>query len=118
MVYGYSLSNLGLVIALLICIAPTIMLVYAANMYPDYSKKDKSDMVESYKEARYNINRETAVKKSINSIIWTLAVVLYFIISFVTFDWQITWVIFPMALCVQSIVRLIFNLREDRNHPQ
>ncbi|MDE6925442.1 MAG: permease prefix domain 1-containing protein [Acetatifactor sp.] len=118
LVNGYSLGSLGLVIALLICIAPTIMLVYAANMYPDYMKKDESDMVESYKEARYNSNRETAVRKSINSIIWTLAVVLYFVISFATFDWQITWVIFPMALCVHSIVRLIFSLREDRNHPQ
>lgn len=116
--YGFSLSNLGLVIALLICIAPTIMLVYAANMYPDYTKKEESDMVEKYKEARYNSNRETAVRKSITSIIWTLAVVLYFIISFATYDWQITWIIFPMALCIQSIVRLIFSLREDSSRPQ
>ena len=114
--FDISFTVLGLVVALLICIAPTVMLVYAANMYPDYTKKDENNMVESYKEARYNSNRETAVRKSINSIIWTLAVVLYFIISFVSFDWEITWVIFPMALCVQSIVRLIFSLKEDRNH--
>ena len=116
--YGFGLSNFGLVIALLICIAPTIMLVYAANMYPDYTKKDESDMVEKYKEARYNSNRETAVRRSINSIIWTLAIVLYFVISFATFDWHITWIIFLMALCVQSIVRLIFSLRKDSNHQQ
>lgn len=116
--YGFSLGNFGLVIALLICIAPTIMLVYAANMYPGYTKKEESDMVEKYKEARYNSNRETAVRKSITSIIWTLAVVLYFVISFATYDWHITWIIFPTALCVQSIVRLIFSLREDSNHLQ
>lgn len=116
--YGFNVGNLGLVTALLLCIAPTIMLVYAANMYPDYTKKEESDMVEKYKEARYNSNRETAVRRSINSIIWTLAVVLYFIISFVTFHWEITWVIFLMALCVQSIVRLVFSLREDSSRQQ
>ncbi|MCM1212941.1 MAG: hypothetical protein NC331_16780 [Lachnospiraceae bacterium] len=56
------------------------------------------------------------MRKSVNSIIWTLALVLYFIISFVTYAWEVTWVIFPMALCAQSIVRLIFSLREEENH--
>ena len=94
---SFDLSSFGLVVALVICIAPTIMLVYAANMYPVYRKKEEGDMVEKYKEVRYNSNRETAVRKSINSIIWTLAVVLYFVISFVSYEWQITWVIFPMT---------------------
>ena len=114
--HGYHMGNLGLVIALLICIAPTIMLVYAANMYPDYSKKEGSNMVERYKEDRYSSNKETAVRRSINTIIWSLAVVLYFIISFATFQWEVTWVIFPMALCVQSIIRLIFSLKGDGKH--
>ena len=117
-VYSFDFSLLGLVIALLVCIAPTIMLVYATNMYPGYTKKEQNNMVERYKEVRYCYNKEKAVRRSINSIIWTLALVLYFIISFVTYDWHITWVIFPMALCVQSIVRLIFSLREDDNHLQ
>lgn len=113
--YYYDLSSLGLVIALLICIAPTIMLVYAANMYPDYTKKEEDDMVEKYKEARYSNNREKAIRRSINSIIWTLALILYFIISFTTYNWEITWVIFLIALCIQSIVRLIFSLKDDKS---
>lgn len=111
--WNVSLDSLGLVIALLICIAPTIMLVYAANMYPDYMKKEERDMVEEYKESKHNRNKENAVRRSINSIIWTLTLVLYFIISFVTFEWEVTWIIFLVAICVQSIVRLIFSLRED-----
>lgn len=111
--YYLDFSNLGLVIAMLICIAPTIMLVYAANMYPDYTKKDNDNMVEKYKEVRYSSNRQKAVKRSISSIIWTLAVVLYFVISFTTYDWHITWIIFLIALCIQSIIGLIFTLKDD-----
>lgn len=114
--YG-SLSTLSLAIALLLCIAPTIMLVYAANMYPAYMKKEESNMVEKYKEGKYISNKENAVRKSINSIIWTVTVILYFIISFETYEWQLTWLIFLMAVCVQSIVNLVFSLREDKNQP-
>lgn len=117
-VYYFDFTSLGLVIALLICIAPTIMLVYAANMYPGYTKREQESMVERYKEARHGSNKEKAVRGSIYSIIWTLAVVLFFIISFATDYWELTWLIFLIALCIQSIVKLIFSMREEKDHLQ
>lgn len=110
----FDLQTLGLCLAALICIPPTIMIVYAANMYPDYAKKEKQekqDMVEQYKERRYADNRDKAVRKSISAIIWTVAVIVYFAVSFSTYAWYITWIVFLIALCVQSIVGLIFNLK-------
>lgn len=112
----YELTGLGLVFALVVCIPPTVMLVYAANMYPDYSKKSESDIVELLKEIRYNSNKEKAARKTINSLIWTITLVLYFLISFETYDWYITWVIFLIAACVQQIVKLIFELRSEEKH--
>ena len=114
--YRYDLAALGFVLALLICIVPTVMLVYAANMYPGYTKREKDDMVELYKEAKYSSNKEKAVRKSINSIIWTMTLVLYFIISFTTYKWYITWIIFLIAACVQAIVKLIFELKRQDNY--
>lgn len=114
--YGVDFASLGFVIAVLICIAPTIMLVYAANMYPDYMKKEKRDMVEQYKEDKYNSNKEKAVKRSINSIIWTLALILYFVFSFTTYMWHITWIIFLIAACVEMIVGLYFNIKTEEKH--
>lgn len=107
----FDFATLGLCLAALICIPPTIMLVYAANMYPGYIKKEKQDMVEAYKERRYTDNKDKAVRKSINTIIWTIAVIVYFAISFATYAWYITWIIFLIAFCVQAIVGLIFNLK-------
>ena len=114
--YRYNLTSLGFVLALLICIAPTVMLVFAVNMYPDYTKMEKDDMVELYKEAKYNSNKQKAVRRSINSIIWTMTLILYFIISFTTNDWEITWIIFLIAACVQAIVKLIFELKTPEKH--
>lgn len=114
--YRYDLAALGFVLALLICIVPTVMFVYAANMYPGYTKREKDDMVEQYKEVKYNNNKEKAVRRSVNSVIWTTTLVLYFIISFATYDWHITWILFLIAPCVQAIVKLIFELKNHDNY--
>lgn len=107
-------EGLGFVVAGLICIAPTIMLVYVANMYPGYSKKEGADMVEEYKHNKYLNNRDKAIMGAVSSIIWTLALVMYFVISFTTFAWYITWVIFLIAGCVQSVAILVMSLRKDK----
>ncbi|MBO5031980.1 MAG: hypothetical protein J6C19_10840 [Lachnospiraceae bacterium] len=113
---GVDFASLGFVLAILICIAPTIMLVYAANMYPDYIKKEKTDMVEQYKEVKHSMNKEKAVKRSIDTIIWTMALILYFVFSFATYCWHITWVIFLIAGCIQAIVGLLFALKPEEKH--
>lgn len=104
-------DTLGLVLAAVVCIAPTCMLVYAANMYPNYRKK-KEDFVEDYKEAKHLSNRDKAVRKSISTIIWTMVVILYFVFSFSSGAWHISWVIFLMGACVEAVCSLIYSLRQ------
>ena len=70
-------------------------------------------MVEQYKQVKYNSNKEKALKKSISSIVWTFALVTYFLVSFSTYEWHITWIIFPIAACIQSIIGLLFSMRAE-----
>lgn len=108
-----ELGLAGLVLAALICIPPTCILVYTANMYPDFKKKE-DNIVECYKEARYARNREKAVKTSVSVLVWLLTLTLYFIISFATAHWEVTWILFLAGACVQEIVILIFSLRREK----
>ena len=50
--------------------------------------------------------------KSINALISTLCLVFYFIISFATMAWYITWVIFPLSAAIQNIVKACFDLKD------
>ena len=112
--YKYSdvVMEVGLILAALICIPPTCMLIYAANMYPDFHKREDS-LVESYKEARYIRNRERAIKTSISAIIWLVTLIVYFIVSFVTFQWAVTWIAFLIGGCAQAVAMLVFSLRRE-----
>lgn len=110
--FSYDFSTLGFVLAGIICIPPTCMLVYAANMYPNY-KKEEETMVEVYKEKSSSDKREKAILSAVSTIIWTLTVTIYFVVSFATYEWHISWVIFLMGGCVQAIASLIFNLKRS-----
>lgn len=112
--YRYSsIGVLGVLLAVLICIPATCILVYAANMYPGF-KKSEDNIVENYKEARYARNREKAIKTSVSAIIWLLTLTLYFIISFATQHWEVTWILFLVGGCVQAIAMLVFSLRREK----
>ena len=62
------------------------------------------------------LRRNSSLKKSINSMIWAIGLALYFIISFATMAWYITWLIFPITGAVQGLVRAILDLKEAVNN--
>lgn len=51
--------------------------------------------------------------KSLTGAFWCLAVAAYFIASFGTDAWHITWVIFPLAVALQQALRLFLYWRND-----
>jgi transcriptional regulator with XRE-family HTH domain len=57
--------------------------------------------------------KQEKVIDQINGIIGCICVALYFIISFTTMAWHITWVIFIIDGLICQIVKLIFTLKGD-----
>lgn len=57
--------------------------------------------------------KEEKIIKQINSIIGSICVALYFIVSFTTMAWHITWVIFIINGLICQVVKLIFMLKGD-----
>lgn len=56
--------------------------------------------------------------KQINDIIGAIGVAIYFIVSFVTMAWHITWVIFIIMGMIEQIVKLVFMLKEDEDYEE
>ena len=94
-----------------ICGLATCILIYNNMSKPRYLKKDDT-MVEEFKEWKENKNKDNAIRKSISSILWTLITILYFIISFATMAWYITWIMFIIGGLIEQIINLIFKIKE------
>ena len=66
-----------------------------------------------YTDRPRNSGSQRELKKSVGKLISTVGLVLYFIISFSTGAWFITWLIFPIIGAVKGVVNSCIDLRED-----
>lgn len=88
-------------IFLLICGIATYVIVYTCIIY----KEEKS--IEE--------KRENTLQKQIESVIATITVIVYLVISFATMAWHITWIIWVVFGLISEILKLIFMLRGNNN---
>lgn len=90
---------------------PTCLLIYHFMSRPKYTKYEET-MVEDFKEWKVKKDNNKEIKKAISSIIWTLTVIIYLLISFAFGIWYISWIIFIIAVLIENIVNLLFKLGE------
>lgn len=58
---------------------------------------------------------QSELSKSLSGLIWAIGLGIYFLLSFSTNDWHITWVIFPILGALDSLVKAIIRNREALN---
>ena len=59
--------------------------------------------------------RQDSIQRQINGIISSICIAIYFIVSFTTLAWHITWIIFVIDGLICQVIRLIFMLKEEEN---
>lgn len=59
--------------------------------------------------------KEKEIVKQINGIVGAICTAIYFIVSFTTMAWHITWVIFIIDGLICQIIKLIFMLGEENS---
>lgn len=69
------------------------------------------------KEKR-KLTKNEKIVKQINDVISIICVVTYFIVSFITMAWHITWIIFLINGLLEEIVKLIFQLKDGDNNEE
>ena len=98
-----------------------MMIVYALNRYPKYTRLEKAakaGLLVQCKNPEGYSGREKLFIKYVQSIIWTIAVLLFIITTFTTGRIEITWVIFLIAACVQKIVGLGIELKAEEGNKE
>lgn len=109
---GQNLNLLGIGIAMLICIVPVSLLVYAHKIQPpaelaDYAAGRAAAITETRKQRR---RRFRQIKGSLEGLMWVLIVIYYFIVSFATQAWYITWIVFLVGAAVECLLNVLTKI--------
>lgn len=64
----------------------------------------------SYNEYQ-TIRDRNIIRRSASTALWMLIVIAYFLVSFLTHAWHITWLIFLIGVAIEQIVKICFELR-------
>ena len=59
--------------------------------------------------------KEDNILKQISSIIYTIGIIIYLLVSFITMAWNITWIIFIIVGLINQIVRLIYSVSKEKD---
>lgn len=62
--------------------------------------------------------KQDKILKQISDIIGGIGVAIYFIVSFTTMAWHITWVIFIIIGMIKEVIKLIFMLKEEEDNEE
>lgn len=75
-----------------------------------------TSMQKLLKEGDYVLRdqRKIHIRETVSSVYWLSATAIYLSWSFVTNDWKITWVVWPIAGILFAVVMCLCNLFMDR----
>ena len=99
---GMGMETIGLCGTLCIVAVATVLIILGG-------KKDEGN--DPHASESVPLSGSKPLKQSIGGLIWAIGLLLYFIISFTTSAWYITWVIFLIIPAVQGLADAIADLK-------
>ena len=98
-----GMETIGLCGMLAIVAVATVLIILGGKSRSGEDEKE---------EDSHPLTPKKELRKAIHSIINAIGLVLYFIVSFLTGAWYITWLIFPIMGAVWGLAKAILDLKE------
>ena len=109
-----ALSGKGLLVMIMLCV--TLLTVAIGVMFFIVAGVRWASMQKLLKEGKFSEKgkQKNKIIEAIGTVYWLLATAIYLGWSFLTSDWHITWVIWPIAGVLFAVVELVCNLVIDK----
>lgn len=107
-------GTLGLVLMFLMIAAATGLLIYNHATKPK-KQPPAGTVVADFRQWQTQNNSNRQLLKAIRSAYWPLVLALYFLLSFGTGRWSITWIIFLIAPAVDGIIKSVLTLNDPNS---
>lgn len=96
-------DEIGLCLLLVLAAVATVLIIFAGG------DEKKSEQVK-----QEELSPKAQLRKSIHAAISTVGLVFYFILSFFTGAWHLTWLVFPLIGAINGLVTAIMDLKEAK----
>jgi len=106
-------SEIGVPILFLMVAGATGLLVYNNMTKPKYNSSSDT-MVEEFREWQSDDKDRKALRRAISSALWSITVAMYLIISFMSGAWYITWIIFIVAMAIESLINIFYTIKKGK----
>lgn len=106
-----GLEILGVVLMFVMIALATGLLIYNHAAKPK-KQVPTGTVVSDFKQWQSQNNSRKQLLKAIRSAYWPLVLALYFLLSFGTGRWHITWIIFLIAPAVDGIIKAVLTLND------
>ena len=109
-----ALSGKGLLVMIMLCV--TLLTVAIGVMFFIVAGVRWASMQKLLKEGEFSEKgkQKNKIIEAIGTVYWLLVTAIYLGWSFLTSDWHITWVIWPIAGVLFAVVELVCNLVIDK----
>ena len=97
-------ETLGPSLLLLLLAAGVGLLIYRANTCPRARAQRR----------RASVSANARLKTAIVVAMWCLVTALYFVVSFMSGAWYITWILFLIAAALTPLILALFDLKKEK----
>lgn len=108
---GGFFETIGVVLLFFMVACATGLLIYSSMTKPG-RKEGTSTVVADFRDWQSQKEKSQRLWKAIRSAFWPIVLAVYFLLSFSTGKWGITWIIFLIAPAVEAILRALFASSE------
>jgi len=110
---GEEIENIKACSFLLIAGSATCLLIYHFLSRPNYQKKE-CRLIDNLGSLNLGNQQRKKIFHSIVWIMWLLILVVYFLVSYICWNWYCSWIIFIVGIVIQHIIKLVFDICEMR----
>ncbi|MHB1154239.1 MAG: permease prefix domain 1-containing protein [Eubacteriales bacterium] len=107
-------NKIGPLMLFIMVAAATGLIIYNSMTRLRYEKIDDT-MLEEFKQWKYSKNNQRLLIGPYSTVLWALTVTVYIIVSFTTMAWHITWVIFLIGVALNAILKILIDMKLDKN---
>ena len=104
-------AQIGIPVMFFMIAAATGLLVYNYMTKPK-TIKNRDTMVGEFREWQSDARDRKTLRRAMSSALWSVLVALYFIISFWSGAWHLTWIAFLIGAAIEAILNIFFTIKK------